>query len=400
MGPVLDGLEWLTGGIGSIQGFLRQASNLASQIFSFIGCDGRKCTKPSKWVSTANGALFTAADDWSKQVDNINLLDGVAEDLAEFGKQAEEGIGDFFGSDEFIDQEYNGMRIGDILSATDALTGGDSAGALDRGLGSIESAISTTSLFGTNTIFDACNQKINNPISQDDIIPMPIGYSYDKCIPPAIKISGSGSGAAATPIVNSQKRVIAVRIDNPGTGYDGNTAAVLIDNTNHGRGGQLKVIVEEGRIKNIAVLDGGKGYCPNTAPITDNPVGIVTDIYIDTPGIGYTPGDSILIPLPRIGDDDVDLDRDFDRDGDNDDLPVVIVEPIVSPGNGSIIGVRLPSDINDEFNFTPNIVINTRTGRGANLIPVLAYKQTESTDPLAGVKRSTLVGITSVIDCI
>ena len=115
MGPVLDGLEWLTGGIGSIQGFLRSASNLASQIFSFIGCDGRKCTKPSKWVSTVNGSLIQASDDWTKQVEGIDLLGGVAEDLEEFGKQAEEGIGNFFGSDEFENQEYKGMRIGDIL---------------------------------------------------------------------------------------------------------------------------------------------------------------------------------------------------------------------------------------------------------------------------------------------
>ena len=151
----------MTGGIGAIQGFLRKASNLATAIFNFIGCDGKKCTTPSKWASSTKAALDTAADDWAKQVDNINFLDGVADDLAQFGRDANGEIDDFFGTDEFQDTEYNGMRIGDVLSATDAITGGDSAGQLDRALGSIESAIATTPLLGgTNSVFNACNQKL------------------------------------------------------------------------------------------------------------------------------------------------------------------------------------------------------------------------------------------------
>ena len=59
--------------------------------------------------------LDTAADDWAKQVDNINFLDGVADDLAQFGRDANGEIDDFFGTDEFQDTEYNGMRIGDVL---------------------------------------------------------------------------------------------------------------------------------------------------------------------------------------------------------------------------------------------------------------------------------------------
>ena len=72
----------------------------------------------------------------------------VVDDLAQFGRDANGEIDDFFGTDEFQDTEYNGMRIGDVLSATDAITGGDSAGQLDRALGSIESAIATTPLRG------------------------------------------------------------------------------------------------------------------------------------------------------------------------------------------------------------------------------------------------------------
>ena len=382
LAPVLSGLEWLTGGIGAIQGFLRKASNLASAIFSFIGCDGKKCTTPSKWVSSTNAALKTAADDWQKQVENINILDGVAEDLSRIGREAETDIGNFFGSDEFKDIPYNGMSIGSVLEATDAITGGDSAGALNRGLGSIESAIATTPLFGgDNTIFDACNRKTRDPKTQDDLIPMPLGYRYGKCIPPEIKIFGSGSGAEALPIVDSGRSILAVKMINKGSGYDSDTSIALVDNTNIGYGAELRPIIVDGRIDKIVVVRSGANYCPNrtTDGVTQNPVGVVTSIFIDTPGIGYTSGDTITI---------------FTDDGDN----TFDIGLVVTPGNGSIVDIS--GNINtNEFNTIPNIIINTQTGTGASLIPIIEFKQTTNRDD-TGIRRSTLVGITSVIDCI
>ena len=94
-------------------------------------------------------------------------------------RQSQGDIDDFFGSDEFKDTDYKGMRIGDVIEATDRLTGGDAAGALDKGLGSIESAIAITPLFGGSSIFNACNQKITIHKLKSDIIRMPLGYQYD-----------------------------------------------------------------------------------------------------------------------------------------------------------------------------------------------------------------------------
>jgi hypothetical protein len=394
LGPVLDGLDWLTGGIGVISDFIGKASNLASQILSFIGCDGRKCTTPSKWVSTLSGSISTAADDWEKQVSNINILKGVSSDLSRIRSEAESDIGNFFGSDQFQDTDYSGMKLGSILKVTDSLTGGNASGALDKGLGSIESAISTTSLFGTNTIFDACTEKINNPTRQRDLIPMPMGYKFEKGIPPEIQISGGGSGATAVPIVGGSNCIIAVQVTNPGSGYDSDTAASVIDNSNYGSGARLKVIVDDGKISDIVVLNCGNNYVSNDGPISSNPVGIITGIYIVSPGIGYTSGDSILIPLPRIIDDTV---PGTPGESGEVNLPGYIVTPILTPGNGSIIDVNIPN-IDSEYNFIPSITINTRTGRGADLIPILSYKQLGNTDTTPN--RSGLVGITSVIDCI
>lgn len=383
LAPVLDGLEWLTGGIGDIQSFLRDVSSLATAIFNFIGCDGKKCTTPSKWVSSTNAALKSAADDWQKQVENINILEGVADDLSRIGREANEDINDFFGSDEFVNSTYNGMSIGSILEATDNITGGDSAGELDKALGSIESAIATTPLLGgENSVFDACNQKVSNPQTQDDLIPMPIGYVYGTCIPPEIRIFGNGSGAEAIPIVDSGRSILAVQMISKGSGYDNQTGVALIDNTNNGYGGELRAIIKDGTVDKIVVINPGANYCPNRTSdgVTDNPVGIITSIFVNTPGVGYTSGDTITID---------------DGSGTFPSVPV-----IVTPGNGSIIGVKNDSTIsNFNFNSTPSIIINTETGRGASLIPVMEFKATSSKDD-SGIKRSTLVGITSVIDCI
>ena len=398
LAPVLSGLEWLTGGIGAIQGFLRKASNLATAIFNFIGCDGKKCTTPSKWVSSTKAALDTATDDWAKQVDNINFLDGVAEDLAQFGRDANGEIDDFFGTDEFKDTEYNGMRIGAVLEATDAITGGDSAGQLDRALGSIESAIATTPLLGgTNSVFNACNQKVRDPQNQDDIIRMPLGYRYGKCIPPEVRITGSGSGAEAIPIVNRGSSILAVKVVSGGSGYDNQTTAIVLDNTNIGYGAELRPIIKDGKVDKIVVRKSGANYCPNKTSdgFTDNPIGTTTDIFVDTPGIGYTSGDTATL-FPT------DPDRGiFDPDGGGGEGTGigVTVPLVVTPGNGSVIDVVLPNDFgNFEYNSTPFIVINTRTGRGASLVPVMEFKETFKDD--GGIKRSGLVGITSVIDCI
>ena len=368
LAPVLSGLDWLVGGLASVQGVLRDVSSLATAIFNFIGCDGKKCTTPSKWISSTNAALERGADDWNAQLDSINLFGTIADDLNTFGNEAEDAIGDFFGSDEFQETEYNGMRVTSVLEATDKLTGGSSAEELNKGLGSIESAIATSTLFGgTNSAFDECNTKRDTPTSQSDIMPMPIGYEYEQCLPPEIAIFGSGSGASATPIVGADGTIFAVQVNSKGSGYNAETSVALIDNTRCGSGGQLTPIIgDDGEIDKIIIDSPGSGYAPNE----DNPVGIVTGIFISRPGIGYSSGDTGVI----------------------DGTPI----DLIISDNGSIGGVKVPI-ISNNFTSPPDITINTSTGRGASLIPILEYKPQSTKDE---TNRSGLVGITSVIDCI
>ena len=44
LGKLFSGLDWLVGGFDSVRGVLKDASALATAIFSFIGCDEKKCS--------------------------------------------------------------------------------------------------------------------------------------------------------------------------------------------------------------------------------------------------------------------------------------------------------------------------------------------------------------------
>ena len=159
------------------------------------------------------------------------------------------------------------------------------------GLGSIESAISLMSLFGNMSIeFDDCNKKTNTPTNQDDIISMPPGFTYDKCIPPKAEVNGKGVGAELEATVGVGGKVFSVEVLNSGFGYDKDTSVAIIDKTNYGSGAQAKPIVSVGgSITSVVVTSTGSGYCGGGA------VGIITGIIPVNPGVGYTPGDQIII---------------------------------------------------------------------------------------------------------
>ena len=112
----------------------------------------------------------------------------------------------------FENQEYKGMRIGDVLEPTVLLV--VILANLIEHLVQLRVLSPHFILWGSD-IFDACNQKYSNPQTQSDITPMPMGYVYDKCIPPEVSIFGNGSGATAVPIVNYQRKIISVLITNP-----------------------------------------------------------------------------------------------------------------------------------------------------------------------------------------
>ena len=400
--PILSGISWLTDGISSVTNILRQASTLASQIYSFIGdCGGLKCTQPSEWVSSWAVAMQKASDDWKKQLKNVDILGGISKDLSQISSlisgdvQIERQVGVNARGDGTVDVEYlttNGNIFtrredgnGNVLFQN---TGGYTnssqlngisqiANALGGGLNTIEGAIATISGFGNvNDAFGSCSQSSLNPQTQDDLATVPFGYQYEYCIPPIARVYGSGVGANLIPIV-AKGSIFSIEVISGGIGYTSPLPIAIVDNSGYGSGAKAEAIVENGVITGAVVIYGGSGYCGGNysnigigtttkAGIGSTVVGVVTSIYIPNPGIGYTPGDTISIGTTTI-------------------------KPLITP-NGSIVQVNVPKNYNQTFENAPPITINTSTGVGANLIPVMKF-----TPQGATANQNQVI---SVVDCI
>ena len=367
--PILSGINWLTGGISSVTGILHQASTLATQIYNFIGdCGGLKCTQPSEWVSSMAVAMQKASDDWKKQLKNIDILGGISNDLTQ--------ISNAIGDGGQLSGNTNGSQLTGILQTANALGGG---------LGTIEGAIATLSGFGNaNNAFGPCNQSTLNPQTQYDLAPVPLGYQYEYCIPPIAEVYGTGVGANLVPIV-SNGSIFSVAVISGGVGYTAPLPIAIIDNSGCGSGAQAEAIIENGVITGAIVIYSGSGYYggnynnigigttqQSTTGVSTSIVGIVTSIHIVTPGIGYTSGDTISIGTTSI-------------------------TPLITP-NGSIVQVNVPTNYNQTFGSTPTITINTSTGVGAKVIPVMKFTpQGTTVNENVNVNQSQVI---NVVDCI
>jgi len=337
----MSGIGWLTGGLSTVSGILNTASSLASQIFSFLECTGLACETPSVWAANF-GPSEKEADDWQKMVDNVNVFNDIS-----------------------------------------------------KGLGSIEDALGETPLYAGitglfNNAFSQCNEKVSNPTSQYDILPLPIGSKYKNCIPPIATIVGDGIGASATPIVDETGSVFSVEVITGGVGYTKATVTI-VDNTGHGSGAYAKAIVSAaGTVSSIYLTDTGSGYCSGnytnvgvgstvSSGISSDVSGNITDVIVIKPGYGYTNGDTIT-------------------DGKN------TYKPIVTPGSGAIIGIQPLTNPIGGFKTTPTLTINTRTGVAANVVPLMKFTPIYNTVNQTAIATATATAIsgivTSVIDCV
>lgn len=324
LSTVMSGLDWLSNGIGEVTGYLRTGLNYVQQIISFLDCDALTCGPIVAW-DPFQGVKLPKNDDWVKILNDVDLLGSTEE--------------------------------------------------------SIDLAIGFLSMFGSaDTPFQDCRRRIINPTTQEDAPSIPIGTRYSRCIPPEIVISGVGVSARAQAVVSSlDGSILTITILNPGRGYTEPPSINIIDNTRYGRGAEARASVNQsGEIESIVLTERGIGYCATdlnqivaglgttsigvgetTGPVTSGisttsnnvgistiPVGIVTSIFVDRPGIGYTSGDSILV-------------------GE------CVFSPILTP-SGAIIRVT-SSGCSQEFESYPEVTINTNTGQGAVLYPVVEY---------------------------
>jgi len=386
-GPILAGINWLTGGLGNITKVLSKVSSYARQIIAFLECTGIKCDEPSEWVTNFGGAVTGKADNWSKILSNTDFLSGVQEDLGEVEKQLgkQKLAGWIAGQDldEAKKTVINGSNVYKLLKTIDKLTDGKTAELFEEGgFGSIEAAIASFSLFGNGSdSFGGCNNNTYNPQTQDDLGSLPVGVKHPQCIPPIAEIGGAGTGAVVKPIVGNDRQIFSVEVLDGGTGYDSTTSITIVDKSGHGTGAVGNVIVEDGTVKNIVLTSQGSNYCGGDNTINLNVgvgtdiSGIVTSVYVSKPGLGYTGGDTFTL----VGSG-------------------VTGSLTVTP-NGSIIGAQLPSNYNSEFDKRPIILVNTTDGFNAELLPIMKYNSQLTIDKDGSDGIRPLIGITSVIDC-
>ena len=382
LSTIMSGLSWLLGGLSSITGLLRSTGAMASKLLGFLNaCGEPDCVPPKSWTSALAGGVIPAApDDWGDQLNKVNFIDGISKGL----DVAKERV---LGGEDVSDVSVNGVPLQETIDTTNAISDVDGAlGVL--GLGSVESALSQTSLFGAqNLAFDACNNKVTNPTTQDDITPTPPGFIYPKCLPPVVKLSGTGTGAEFLPIVGNDNRIFSIEVLNGGSGYDETTSLVVVDNTGNGKGAFARPLVKDGVIQQVVLMKTGYGYCVNTTDdgsvgvgtivsgIGTNVVGTIEDIFVETPGYNYSPNDTVKI-------DDIDL-------------------PITTSPDGEVIGVTIPPEFSNEFSIFPTLKILTATGIGAKIIPIMSFTPQFVTDIGAEERRARpLIGIEQVIDCI
>ena len=375
-GPIISGISWLTGGLASITGVLGSASSMVRKIFNFLKCAGLECDTPSKWASGVGASIDNAADDWQEELDQVEIFKGVqkqlgnVEDYVDQNRLAKAIAGGDLNT--LSDIKIGGSSLPEIMKKTNELLGGNASSLPNYGLGTYESALATMTLFGNGGgAFDACNQKAYNPVNQDDIIPMPIGHTYDKCIPPEAKLSGPGSGAELEVLISPDSRIFSVEVLSGGSGYEYNSDIGIIDNTNHGAGADAELVIEDGSIVRVDLVSSGFGYCGSVR----TPVGIVTAIDVIRPGIGYTDGDGLIISNPITG------------------IGITRVPITITPYNGSIVDV--PINLNYQFTQRPLVEMDTKTGYGAQFSVVMKDINTSAVDDVV----RPLVGITSVIDC-
>lgn len=343
LSTILGGLDWLASGISSIAGTLRGGLDIISQLLSFISCDALACKGTSSWDPFA-GIEFPETDSWANTINNIDILGG-------------------YGN-------------------------------------SIDEAVGYLSMFGSqDTPFKDCRRRIVNPQNQDEMQRLPLFTRFYTCLPPKVTVVGDGTGALVKPIVSEiNGSILSFVICDPGRGYTYPPEIRVMDKTNYGSGAIARsVINSDGSLNSIYILSGGSGYCPlnleeETKPRTDPTtgetlppcipvdnklsttiVGINTNVVVVSPGRNYSPDDNIFVGN-------------------------CVYKPILTP-NGQIIGIEPPQNCPQLFNDTPIVEINTTTGEGAELYPVIRYAPQFIADFGEGVGIGTTF-IKNVVQCV
>ena len=314
IGPILDGISDMIGGVGKIAGSVFSAIDTILGFESYL-CLPKECPEvnaitldPSKL-----GPIKSVKDKFDGFNESIKKIDKDGD--GSFADDAKEGINNYIG-----DFSVFGTKLGDMPEA-------DSSDEYKE----------------LNTMVDdVCNA---NSL---------------RCGPPTIEIfGGGGAGAIASAVVDELGHVIAASLEDGGSGYTSPPFVAILDSCDIGQGASAySEINDDGEIERIVIVNTGNGY--NNQPISGG--GIASDYIvcldgfeIISTGIGYAPTDEIAI-TPDIP--NLEVSVQMNEEGQ-------IVQMQVLNSVCGIIG-------------TPELEINSLTGAGIEVRPILSVSKIES----------------------
>jgi hypothetical protein len=267
-----------------------------------------------------------------------------------------------------------------------------------------------------------------------------------KCGPPRVDFIGSsGEGASGSAVVNALGQIIGVAVNGPGLGFKEPPLVSFFDGCDKGSGaGGYARLNKDGSIADVVITNPGSDFLPNTTEtdldgnvkeLTPDPnanydgeqsfVTSLDDVVVENTGFGYDDNDTASVDggsvasaggtLPGVGTGDTltgvgtgDMLTDAGTvDSAGGTLPVDATSGIIQKvgqaeiklkiQDGLIVGVDV---VNGGFGFTklPEITINSDTGAGAKLLPVLKFTKVDDASQLAQITQDAVVTVISCIE--
>jgi hypothetical protein len=171
------------------------------------------------------------------------------------------------------------------------------------------------------------------------------------CGPPIVKIFGGGGlGGAATPLFGSvvgevgskTGSIIGIQLTNPGYGYQFPPFVEITDECGQGYGAVARAVLnDDGTIKYIYIVSEGENY-----PINEEIPYFIDEVVVEESGNDYTENDTVT-----------------DENGNEFAFELY---------NGSITKI---TPINNSVSDLPVLTVNSNTGSGADLRPILTTTQ-------------------------
>ena len=223
-----------------------------------------------------------------------------------------------------------------------------------------------------------------------------------KCGPPRVDFMGSsGEGASGSAIINAVGQIIGVAINGPGFGFKEPPLLSFFDSCDKGSGAGGYARIKDGSITDVVITDPGSGFLPNT---TETDIDGNVKELIPDPNANYdgeqsfvTSLDDVVVENTGFGYDDNDTASVSGGSVSSAGDSVGQAEVELKIQDGLIVGVNI---VNGGFGFTklPEITINSDTGAGAKLLPVLKFTKVDDASQLAQITQDAVVTVISCIE--